>query len=268
MSKEPYMWSPDGRDEEELSRLRLQASIFDPLTIRHLETIGVSEGWRCLDVGAGTGSIAEWLSQRVGPTGKVVATDIDIRFLQLLAVPNIEVRRHDILKDELEKGVYDLVQCRKLLHNLPEPEKALRRMADAVLPGGWLLIEEDDWGSWLSWDITEPSATQYTAVYRALFDDLRKRHVIDQYFGRRVRGLVESLGFVEVGQEGWTCMVRGGDPLARVYAASLTAMFATRLITKEQYDSFMRLYKDPSMVYPAQTVFCAWGKKQLQGGEA
>jgi ubiquinone/menaquinone biosynthesis C-methylase UbiE len=69
------------------------------------------------------------LISRVGPTGKVVATDIDIRFLQLLAAPNIEVRRHDILKDELEKGVYDLVQCRKLLHNLPEPEKALKRMA-------------------------------------------------------------------------------------------------------------------------------------------
>jgi SAM-dependent methyltransferase len=203
------------------------------------------------------------LISRVGPTGKVVATDIDIRFLQLLAAPNIEVRRHDILKDELEKGVYDLVQCRKLLHNLPEPEKALKRMAYAVRPGGWLLIEEHDWGSGLSWDVTETSASQYTAVYRALFDALRKRRIIDQYFGRRVRGLVEGLGFVDAGQEGWTCMVRGGDPLARVYAASMPAMFATGLLTREQYDSFMRLYQDPSMVYPAQILFCAWGRKPL-----
>ena len=50
----------------ELDRLNLQASIFDPVTIRHMETIRVTEGWKCLEVGAGAGSIAEWLSRRVG----------------------------------------------------------------------------------------------------------------------------------------------------------------------------------------------------------
>jgi ubiquinone/menaquinone biosynthesis C-methylase UbiE len=249
------------------SRLRLQASIFDHVTIRHLETIGVAEGWKCLEVGAGTGSIAQWLSNRVGPTGRVVATDIDTRFLQRMTASNLEVRRHDILKEDLEKGAYDLVMCRKLLHNLLEPERALKHMADAVRPGGWLLAEEDDWGSALSWDVTEPSAAQHIAVTRALFDDLRKRRIIDQYFGRRVRGLVEGLGFVDVGQEGWTQMVRGGDPLARVLAASGRAMLSTGLFTKEQYDSFMRVWLDPSVVSLAQTLFSAWGRKPVsQGG--
>jgi hypothetical protein len=55
----------DEKDDEELSRLRIQERIIDPNTIRYLETIGVREGWKCLEVGAGTGSIARWLSSRV-----------------------------------------------------------------------------------------------------------------------------------------------------------------------------------------------------------
>jgi 2-polyprenyl-3-methyl-5-hydroxy-6-metoxy-1,4-benzoquinol methylase len=52
-----YLYSVE-KDEVELSRLTLQASIIDPVTTRHLETIAVAEGWKCLDVGAGAGSIA------------------------------------------------------------------------------------------------------------------------------------------------------------------------------------------------------------------
>ena len=107
----------------------------------------MTEGWKSPEVGAGAGSVAQWLSSRVGPSGRVVATDIDMRYLQGLGAPNLEIRRHDILKDEPLKPEYDLVHCRKLLQNLPEPEKALRNMAASVRPSGWLMIEEDDFGS-------------------------------------------------------------------------------------------------------------------------
>lgn len=76
MSEHGYVHSVE-QDEVELERLKLQEDTIDPPTIRHLETIGVSQGWKCLEVGAGAGSIAQWLSNRVGPTGKAVATDID-----------------------------------------------------------------------------------------------------------------------------------------------------------------------------------------------
>ena len=67
-----------------------------------------------------------------------------MRFLQGISAPNLEVRRHDITKDEIEEREYDLVHCRYVLEHLIEPEKALKRMADAVRPSGWLLIEESD----------------------------------------------------------------------------------------------------------------------------
>ena len=99
-------------------------SIYVPTTIFHLEMIRISEGLNCLEIGAGTGSIARWLSTRVGPTGRVVATDIDIRFLKGINASNLVVRQHDITRDELDEGKYDLVHCRYVLEHLIEPEKA------------------------------------------------------------------------------------------------------------------------------------------------
>lgn len=264
MSEQRYLHS-NVKDEVELNRLRMVEEIYDPNTTRHLETIGASEGWNCLEVGAGAGSVAQWLARRVGPKGKVVATDIDTRFLSQIDVPNLEIRRHDIIKDDLETGQYDLVHCRLLLMHLTEPEKALKRMANAVRPGGWLLIEEQDYGSMLSSDITNPSATIFTSLYRAGSDFLQKRGIVDPYFGRRVRSLVEELGFSNVEQDGWTRVNRGGEPAARLNAMTMRAgakpMIAAGLLTQEQHDSVQLQLLDPAFYYPGPTMFAAWGRR-------
>src|SRR5438552_13919852 len=106
-----------------------------------LTQLGVRRGWRCLDVGAGGGSIAPWLRDRVGPEGKVVAVDLDARFFD--KEPGIEARELNILTDDLERDEYDLVHCRLLLHHLRGNQlNALRRMAAALRPGGVLLTSE------------------------------------------------------------------------------------------------------------------------------
>jgi len=273
LSEEKYVgYVHSGKEyDSELDRLERQASIFEPTTIRHLETMGITEGWKCLEVGAGTGPTARWLSNRVGSKGRVVATDIDMRFLERLNIPNLEVRRHDILKDDLERDEYDLVHCRKLLEHLPDPEKALKKMAHAVRPGGWLLVEEDDYGSMLSVDVTDPSAVSLTAALRRSFDSILKRSPVNPHFGRRLRGLVEGLGFVEVGNEGWTCMTRGGDPLAQLIATDmqLTSRLITipaGVVTQEEADKYCRLILDPTFYYPCYTFFSAWGRKPIGEG--
>jgi ubiquinone/menaquinone biosynthesis C-methylase UbiE len=264
MSEQHYIYS-DEKDELELDRLRLTQEIYDPITIRHLELLRVSEGWKCLEVGAGAGSMVQWLATRVGPTGKVVAADIDMRFLRQLSLPNLEIRQHDILKDDLEADEYDLVHCRCLLLHLPEPEEGLKRMANALRPGGCLLIEETDYGSVLSTDITNPSAVTFTSAYRAGLDFLRKKGILDPYFGRRVRGLVEELGFVDIGHEGWTCVNRGGDPFARLNLMTVQAaakpMIAAGSVTREQLDAFQHQFLDPAFYYIGLTLFAVWGRR-------
>lgn len=253
------------KDEVVLHRLRLLEGIFDPATIRHLDMAGVAEGWNCLEVGAGAGSVAEWLSSRVGSGGKIVATDIDTRFLREFQIPNLEVRQHDIIKDSLETGQYDLVHCRTVLMGLPEPESALKRMADAVRPGGWLMIEETDYGSILSVDVTDPSTALFTSTWRSGIDFLRKRRIVDPYFGRRVRGLVEQLGFVDVISEGWTCICRGGEPMALFDAATMQMgarpMIGAGMLAQEQLDTVQRLFQDHDFYYPGLTMFSALGRK-------
>ena len=65
----------------ESRRLHAIADLFDPATRRLLAQVGVARGWRCLEVAAGTGSVAAWLADQVGPEGEVFATDIDLTHL-------------------------------------------------------------------------------------------------------------------------------------------------------------------------------------------
>src|SRR5271154_7189425 len=79
----------------ESQRLHYGQAVHDPPTVECLEAIGVARGWRCLDVGAGAGSITRWLAQRVGPEGHVVALDYNTRFLTGLP-NNVTVRQADV----------------------------------------------------------------------------------------------------------------------------------------------------------------------------
>jgi ubiquinone/menaquinone biosynthesis C-methylase UbiE len=128
-------------------RLHALEAVLDPGTRRVLDQRGVGPGWRCLEVGAGAGSIASWLCKRVVPGGSVVATDLDITLLGELAHPNLEVRVHDVLNDELPQGEFDLVHLRLVLAWLAQPRQALRRLLAALKPGGWLVAEEMDFQS-------------------------------------------------------------------------------------------------------------------------
>lgn len=73
-----YVLSQQGSPDVERARLRLLEEYHDPLSSGQLDAIGVGEGWRCLDAGAGGGSVTRMLAERVGRTGSVLAVDLDI----------------------------------------------------------------------------------------------------------------------------------------------------------------------------------------------
>jgi SAM-dependent methyltransferase len=122
-------------------RLELLEACHDPGSFRRAAALGVGPGSRCLDAGAGAGSFARWLADR---TGDVLAVDIDVRLVEEIAAPGLEVRRHDLAHDELPRGEFDFVHTRLVLIHVPERDAVLRRLADALRPGGVLLVEEDD----------------------------------------------------------------------------------------------------------------------------
>jgi hypothetical protein len=59
-------------------RLRLLAELLDEGTFPLLAARGLQRGWRCLEMGAGGGSVATWLGQQVAPGGSVLDTVIDL----------------------------------------------------------------------------------------------------------------------------------------------------------------------------------------------
>src|SRR5258708_21886322 len=93
--------------EKEAERLRALEDLCDPDTFDLLDRLGVGVGWRCLEVGGGSGSVARRLAERVGPGGHVLAVDLDLTLLADMASDIISVRRVDITSDMLPGG-FDL----------------------------------------------------------------------------------------------------------------------------------------------------------------
>jgi len=81
------------------------------------------------------------------------------------------------------------------LMHVPRPAEALACMAKAVRSGGWLFVEEPDFGSFGSVDPTYPGAAEFDRSTRVIWDTIQAAGVMRPYFGRRLPGLIERLGF-------------------------------------------------------------------------
>jgi 2-polyprenyl-3-methyl-5-hydroxy-6-metoxy-1,4-benzoquinol methylase len=170
----------DNSWEQERERLAGLEAANDPDTISHLESLGVSPGWRCLEIAAGGGSIAQWLCRRVAPSGKVVATDIDTRFLEILDEPNLDVRRHNLVSEDLPEDEFDLIHGRFIVEYLPDREQIVKKLVSSLKPGGWILLEDADFSpltSQPSRSIVYPDSGENTAskVWRSALEIVCRR---------------------------------------------------------------------------------------------
>ncbi len=134
----------DNQQVEAGTRFDALSTLFNTSTFRHMSDLGITQGWRCWEVGAGGPSVPRWLAVQVGTQGRVLATDIDVSWTQEVASSIIEVRRHDIAHDEPPSETFDLVHARLVLVHVVNREKALQLMIQALRPGGWLLLEDAD----------------------------------------------------------------------------------------------------------------------------
>ena len=245
------------------------SALFDIGTIRSLEDRGVSTGWHCLEVGGGGGSIAAWLSERVGPRGSVVVTDINTRFLETLHRPNLEVRHHNIVTDALPEATFDLVHARLVLMHLPEREAVLPRLVAALKPGGWLVDEEFD-ALALHAD-PERSGEEFlkstTAFHRVL-----TQSGVDLRFGRLLFARLRALGLDNVGAEARQIMLPGrsvGASLLRTNFDQLReAMIGGGHITAQDFEHDIRRLDDPNFQTPSPPLWAAWGRRPQRLGRS
>jgi len=256
-----YLLANSGKETP--SRFAALSKLFDGGTIRHLERCGVSRGWQCLEIGGGGGSIATWLADRVRPTGHVLATDIDPRFLAMLGGSNIEVRRHDIATDPLPEAVFDLVHARLVLLHVPHREQALESMISAVRPGGWLVIEEYDSASMPPDPKTSPGEVllkTHLAMMK-LFED----GGVNRRYGRLLFGRLRAHRLTDVGAEGRMFMFQRGSSGASMLKANYeqlrTTMIDGNYITPRQFDEDLARLDDSNFMTPSGMLWSVWGRR-------
>lgn len=183
---------------EAASRFGAISEIFDSSTFRHIEAIGIEEGWRCWEVGAGGPVVAAWLADRVGHRGHVLATDIDVRHLTEPGAA-YEVRRHDVGTDPTPTEAFDLVHARLLLVHLPRRGEALRSMVESLRPGGWLVVEDADPALQpLSCPDQHGPEQQLANQVRQAFRALLDQRGADLAYGRTLPRLLRAAGLSEV----------------------------------------------------------------------
>ena len=260
-----YRLAGTGRLLAEDERLSLLEEVFDTVSIRRRSL--VQAGWRCFEVGAGRGSMAVWLAERVGRSGRVVATDIDVTYLERLDVRNLEARQHNILDDPLdplEPGSFDVVCSRLMLfHLVGRQEEAIRRMVLCLKPGGLLIDEDADWGMTAPVDPSHPLFASFHRAWRA--GDWWASRGYDPRFGRTLPALFERSGLETIHHEASSEVVRGGSPWARWYRESLDVIAqAAGAQTAQQIDEHRTITSalaDPSLLFLRELLHACSGRR-------
>jgi ubiquinone/menaquinone biosynthesis C-methylase UbiE len=246
----------------ERDRLNSLTRLYDPTTVDLCRHLGLGSGWRCLEVGAGTGSVAEQFAAEVGSTGGVLAVDLDIRFLQPLAGATLQVEQLDVVRDRLPAGQFDLVHARLLLEHLAAREQVLASLVNAVAPGGWLVVEDLDWATST---VVDPPSDAHRIVADACMA-LFAGHAYDPYYGRRLPRSLEQHGLLDVGTHAESKQVRGhvrdGVPQWELLADQLApALLARSMVTQANLDAFHALWHDDQTLCFAPLMVSSWGRR-------
>jgi len=262
----PHYVFDNATEQQAEERFDALPRLFDATTIRHFETIGVRPGWSCLEVGAGGGSIARWLAERVGPDGHVLATDIDTRFLSGLNQPPVEVLRHDIATDPLPEARFDLAHTRLVLAHVAGREAALARMISALKPGGWLLIEEFDTHSMPPDQGINP-VEEMLPLYRLMLEMMTARGV-DLRLGRLLPGRFRELGLTEIDAEGRSVLWYGGSTFSALLRANFEqirdGVIAKTGMSSDDFNRELARLDDPALMNPSPVMWSVKGRRPPQ----
>jgi SAM-dependent methyltransferase len=238
---------------------------YDHSTFGYLSALGVRDGWRCWEIGAGGGSVARWMAEQVGPSGSVLATDVNLAWIDTRMPRHVELRRHDVTSDEIPTSAYDLIHARLVLLHLPGRDRVLERLAAALAPGGWLVLEEFD-------QIIAPCPEPTTDVQRAFnrvrraFSELLERSGADTTtYPPTLPWRMQRAGLVQTGAEGRLVFATGASPSAAHQRANLLQTghqaVDAGLTTAQDVRTFLRALDDPGFTFITPLLISAWGRR-------
>jgi SAM-dependent methyltransferase len=250
----------------ELERLQLQSRVWEPAGQQLLSKLDGGSGGRALDVGCGALGWLRILSKWVGSSGQVVGTDVDEAlltaarsFLEAEGVSNVELVIDDLFESKLEPQSFDLVHARYVIAPLgrgPEQVASYRRL---VRPGGSLVLEEWDLGSW-HFNPPAPAAERLIRLLSEIFGRLGGEA------GRGLPELLREIGVEEPELDAHVIALKPGHPYLRL-PLQFSVALESRLLETVSDDELAALRREaeselgePGRWGTTFTLIQSWGR--------
>lgn len=244
------------------------ANLFDPGTRRRIQHLpGWARTTRCLEIGAGGGSISHWLARQLPPGGEVVAVDLHPE--RIPAHPRLRPVAHDLgdptpLGDVLGHG-YHLILARMVLIHLPQRDRLIPQLAQLLAPGGTLLVE--DWVPTPHPGIVMAPTSgdrRLWARYRAAVTTIFTAAGAENTWGARAWPVLHHAGLVNLNTQITAEYWPGGHPgmkLIATSAAQLTPQLLEHGLTRHDLTRIHQLTHDPAMVIHGYPMYSTAGTR-------
>ncbi|WP_188269680.1 MULTISPECIES: methyltransferase [unclassified Streptomyces] len=237
----------------------------DPLTLGHLRAAGTAPGMRCLEIGAGAGSVSRALLRLVSPGGTVTATDLKPG--RIAPEPGLTVLAHDVVADPLPGGPYDIVVARLVLQHLPERQAVLARLAEALVPGGLLQIDEFDAGHEPCLLAPSPEDARLYERFTTAKTALMRAGGGDPTWGRKVPEALRAAGLTGLSVRPHVLVRAAGTPALGLQLHHL-AHLAPRLLdsgfTPAELDRLGAVMRDPEFAAATGVLYSVQGRRPLR----
>jgi len=254
VSADPVEADREGR------RLALLGDLRDRRSAQHIERLGIRAGWQCLDVGTGSASLARWMADRVGPSGRVLATDVDLRFAGEPAGA-LELQRHDVVTDPLPEAAFDLVHARSLLQTLEQREAVLDKLVRAAKPGGWLVVSDPEWAAF----DRQPLPPAFRALHDAMLDIGGSAHGYDRHWASRLPAALRARGLERVDCIGTAYAMHGGTDSAEwlvlAYERAAPRLVEAGRLDAERVAAGLAEARSPDFLALGPVSIACWGRR-------
>ena len=242
----------------EFSRLQLLEAWGDPDTQAVLTATGLQPSWRCLEIGAGAGSIARWLASQC-TDGSVVAVDTDTRYLHGQQHDRLEWRTGDVRKLDYGPGSFDLIHSRLTFCHLSDREAVVDMVANWLAPGGWLVIGDP---------LCLPAAVSIHPTIQRFFGALEtawRAQGTDMSWAQTLPSQLARAGLRDISVLTRPNSLGEQGPYGQLSVANIqqegSYLLNHQLIEQADLDAVLALCQDPGFMDIRSITVYAWGRK-------
>ena len=189
-----------GYRQAEQERLQQQAQQLAHESSWLFDQIAITGGARVVEIGCGPHGCLDLLSERVGPTGRVVGVERSAEAVALARtlisqrnLGNVEVLEGDARSTGLPRASFDVVTSRLVLVNVPQPVQIVAEAVALVRTGGWVAFHEADYVS----HVCDPPSNAWTSLVE-LLQTYSAMNGIDPMIGRKLPRLLREAGLTDI----------------------------------------------------------------------